>query len=143
MNEHDRILRRELGRFRGAEVKSLGDGCLATFDGPARAVHCALSLIRAMRPLGLELRAGLHTGEVEREAADVRGLAVHIASRVAGHAGAGEALVSRTVKDLVAGADLSFTSRGKTELRGITDAMELFSAAIEAPHRTTSVYGGG
>jgi pimeloyl-ACP methyl ester carboxylesterase len=129
LDEHDHLLRRELKRYRGNEVKSLGDGLLATFDGPARAVHCALSMIQATSPLGLKLRAGLHTGEVELGENDVRGVAVHIASRVAAHAGAGEALVSRTVKDLVAGADLCFTSRGNTELRGIADAIELFSAS--------------
>jgi class 3 adenylate cyclase len=111
LDEHNQILRRELRRFRGNEVKLLGDGFLATFDGPARAVSCALSMTKAVRPLDLELRAGLHTGEVEFVEADVRGVAVHIASRIVGHANAGETLVSRTVKELVAGADLYFVSR--------------------------------
>jgi pimeloyl-ACP methyl ester carboxylesterase len=130
LDEHNRIIRHELRRFRGNEVKLLGDGLLATFDGPARAVCCSLSMIKAVRPLDLELRAGLHTGEVEFVETDVSGVAVHIASRVAGHAGAGETLVSRTVKELVAGADLCFVSRGKLELRGITEPIELFSASM-------------
>jgi pimeloyl-ACP methyl ester carboxylesterase/class 3 adenylate cyclase len=130
LDEHNHILRRELRRFRGNEVKLLGDGFLATFDGPARAVACSLSMIKAVRSLGLELRAGLHTGEVVFVDTDVSGVAVHIASRVAGQAGAGETLVSRTVKDLVAGVDLCFVSQGKFELRGITEPIELFSAAM-------------
>jgi pimeloyl-ACP methyl ester carboxylesterase len=129
LDEHNQILRRELRRFRGNEVKLLGDGFLATFDGPARAVSCALSMIKAVRSLDIELRAGLQTGEVEFVEPDVRGVAVHIAARVAAHASAGETLVSRTVKELVAGADLCFVSRGKPELRGIAEPIELFSAS--------------
>lgn len=135
LDEHNDILRRELKRFRGNEIKSLGDGLLATFDGPARAVHCSLSMIKSIRSLGLEMRAGLHTGEVEFDGSDVRGVGVHIASRIVALAGAGEALVSRTVKDLVAGADLRFGQRGPSALKGITEPIELFSASVETVAR--------
>ncbi len=128
LNEHDEIVRNELKRSRGREVKSLGDGFLATFDGPARAVHCSISIIQAMKPLGIEVRAGLHIGEIEFDEADVRGVAVHIAARISEHAAAGESLVSRTVKDLVAGAELKFIDRGKPSLKGIAEPIELFAA---------------
>ena len=130
LDEHNQILRRELKGFRGNEIKSLGDGLPATFDGPARAVHCSLSMIKAIRSLGLEMRAGVHTGEVEFDGSDVRGVGVHIASRIVAIAGAGEALVSRTVKDLVAGADLRFGQRGQSALKGITEPVDLFSASV-------------
>lgn len=126
---HDDIVREALSRFRGKEVKSLGDGFLATFDGPARAVHFALSVIEAVRSLGIEMRAGVHTGEVELHEADVRGLAVHIAARIAERAGAGECLVSRTVKDLVAGADLRFAGRGQQPMKGLAEAIDLYAAS--------------
>ena len=99
------------------------------FDGPARAAYCALSVIEAVRSLGIEVRAGVHTGEVELQETDVRGVAVHVAARIAGLAAAGECLVSRTVKDLVAGAELKFTERGKHHLRGLAEPMELSSAS--------------
>ncbi len=130
LSAHDDIVRRELIRFRGNEVKTLGDGFLATFDGPARATYCALSVIEAVRSLGIEIRAGVHTGEVELQETDVRGLAVHIAARIAAKAAAGECLVSRTVNDLVAGADLKFTERGKQELKGLAEPMDLFGASL-------------
>jgi Adenylate and Guanylate cyclase catalytic domain/Protein of unknown function (DUF4065) len=129
LSAHDDIVRQELERFRGNEVKSLGDGFLATFDGPARAVHCALSIIEAVGTLGIEVRAGVHTGEVEIQEADVHGVAVHIAARIAERAAAGQCLVSRTVKDLVAGAELKFTERGKHHLKGLAEAIELASAS--------------
>ena len=129
LDAHNSIFRRELARFRGAEVKTLGDGFLATFDGPGRAIHCSLALIAAMRPLGIEIRAGLHTGEVEVGANDVRGIAVHVAARVAALAQPSECLVTRTVKDLVAGADIRFTERGKRDLKGLAEAVDLFAAA--------------
>jgi len=125
---HDDIVRRELDRFAGNEVKTLGDGFLATFDGPARATLCALSIIDAVRTLGIEVRAGVHTGEVERQDNDIRGLAVHAAARVMDQASNGECLVSRTVKDLVVGADLRFEARGQKRLKGLNDTMELFAA---------------
>lgn len=129
LNAHDDIVRRELTRFRGNQIKKLGDGVLATFDGPARATHCALSVVEAVRSLGIEIRAGVHTGEVELQESDVRGIAVHIAARIASQAAAGECLVSRTVKDLVAGADLKFTERGQQQLKGLTEPVDLFGAS--------------
>jgi pimeloyl-ACP methyl ester carboxylesterase len=129
LDAHNSTVRRELARFRGTEVKTLGDGFLATFDGPGRAIHCALSLIATMRPLGIEIRAGLHTGEIEVSADDVRGIAVHVAARVAAQAQASECLVTRTVKDLVAGADIRFSERGKRDLKGLVEAVDLFAVA--------------
>jgi len=125
---HDRTVRQELGRFRGIETKSLGDGFLATFDGPARAVRCAQAIIEAAAALGIEVRAGLHTGEVELADGDVRGIAVNIAARVVDLAGPGEELVTRTVKDLVAGSGLQFAERGTHVLKGIPDPWPLFRA---------------
>jgi class 3 adenylate cyclase len=102
--EHDRIIRAQLSRYRGREIKTMGDGFLATFDGPARAVYCAEAIVEHVRPLGLEVRAGLHTGEIELDGDDVRGLAVAIGARVEAAAAPSEVLVSQTVKDLVAGS---------------------------------------
>ncbi|WP_455372684.1 adenylate/guanylate cyclase domain-containing protein [Limibacillus halophilus] len=127
---HDQIVREELARYRGKEVKNLGDGYLATFDGPARAACCALSIIESVRSLGIEIRAGVHTGEVEMQESDVGGIAVHIAARVAEHAGASECLVSRTVKDLVAGAGLSFRGRGKQKMKGLAEPVDLFAVSM-------------
>jgi len=122
------VLRHELTRFRGHEIKTLGDGMLATFDGPARAIRCALAMTEAVRPLGIEVRVGLHTGEVELVGDDdVAGIAVHIAARVGAKAGAGEVLVSGTVKDLVAGSGIGFADRGEHELKGIPDVWRLFA----------------
>jgi pimeloyl-ACP methyl ester carboxylesterase len=129
LDAHNSIFRHELARFRGTEVKTLGDGFLATFDGPGRAIHCSLSLIAAIRALGIEIRTGLHTGEVEVGANDVRGIAVHTAARVVALAQPGECLVTRTVKDLVAGADIRFSERGRRDLRGLAEAVDLFAAA--------------
>ena len=111
-------------------MKSLGDGFLATFDGPARAIRCAAAIAEAVRPLGIEVRAGLHTGEVEFPDDDVRGIAVHLAARVSALAGPGEVLVSRTVRDLVAGSGIRFTERGSHTLKGWQEPMEIFEAAI-------------
>jgi pimeloyl-ACP methyl ester carboxylesterase len=127
LDAHNAIFRRELARFRGVEIKTTGDGFLATFDGPGRAIYCSLSLVPALRSIGVEIRSGLHTGEVEVSKNDVRGIAVHVAARVAGQAQAGECLVTRTVKDLVAGADIRFTERGKRELKGIAEPADLFA----------------
>jgi pimeloyl-ACP methyl ester carboxylesterase len=126
--EHQARVRRELVRFRGQEVKTLGDGFLATFDGPARAIHCAHAIVTDARSLGLEARVGLHTGEVELVGNDVGGIAVHIAARVADLAAAGEVLVSSTTKELVAGSGLRFVERGAWRLKGITDEWRLFAA---------------
>jgi pimeloyl-ACP methyl ester carboxylesterase len=122
-----RVVRSELERFRGREVKSTGDGFLATFDGPARAVHCGQAIVGAVRPLGIEVRVGLHSGEVEVMGTDVGGIAVHIASRVGNKAGASEVLVSETVKGIVAGSGLHFEDRGSHELKGILDQWRLFA----------------
>jgi pimeloyl-ACP methyl ester carboxylesterase/plasmid stabilization system protein ParE len=126
---HQVAVRRELMRFRGREVKTLGDGCLATFDGPARAIRCGRAITEAARPLGLEVRIGLHSGEVELMEEDVGGIAVHIAARVGALAAAGEVLVSSTVKDLVAGSGIRFVDRGAKHLKGISDEWRLFAAA--------------
>jgi len=126
---HHASVRRVLARYWGNEVKSLGDGFLATFDGPARAVRCACAIAEAVRPLELQVRCGLHTGEIEITDNDVHGIAVHIASRVSALAGADEILVSRTVKDLVAGSGLQFEDRGSHALKGLLEPMELFAAS--------------
>ena len=124
---HYTLARRELARYRGREVNTAGDGFFATFDGPARAVRCAAALRDAVRPLGLEVRAGLHTGEVELHGDQVSGLAVHIGARVGALAGAGEVLVSSTVKDLVAGAGITFEDRGGQVLKGVPGEWRLFA----------------
>lgn len=129
LDAHHASVRRELARYRGSEVKSLGDGFLATFDGPARAIRCARAITEAIRPLEIQVRCGLHTGEIEITGNDVQGIAVHIASRVSALAGAGETLVSRTVKDLVAGSGLHFEERGRHALKGLLEPMELYAAS--------------
>jgi class 3 adenylate cyclase len=126
--EHQAVARRELARFRGREVKMLGDGCLSTFDGPARAIRCGHAISDASGSLGLELRIGLHCGEIELMDNDVGGIAVHIASRIADVAQAGEVLVSSTVKDLVAGSGIEFVDRGPTPLKGIAEEWRLYAA---------------
>ena len=112
-------MRREFDRFRGRELDNAGDGFLATFDGPARAIRCALAIRDAVGHLGLELRAGLHTGECEIVDRKVSGIAVHIGARVASAAGPGEVLVSATVRDLVSGSGIRFEDRGERELKGV------------------------
>jgi class 3 adenylate cyclase len=125
---HNEAVRQELARFRGREIKTMGDGFLATFDGPARGVRCATSIIEKLKPLGIEVRCGLHTGEIEMGRDDVGGIAVNTAARVADLAGAGEVLVSSTVRDLVAGSGLQFCERGSHRLRGLPDELRLFAA---------------
>jgi class 3 adenylate cyclase len=127
IDAHHSTVRRELARFRGREAKSLGDGFLATFDGPARAVRCACAIAAAVRPLDIQVRCGLHTGEVEITTDDVLGIAVHVASRVSALANAGEILASRTVKDLVAGSGLRFNDRGQHSLKGLQEPMHLYA----------------
>jgi class 3 adenylate cyclase len=127
LHEHNAIVRSELDRWRGTEVKTIGDGFLATFDGPARAVHCAAEIVDSVRPLGLSVRAGLHTGECELVAGDVAGIAVHIGARVLRCAAGGEVLASSTVKDLVVGSDLHFTDRGVHDLKGVPDSWHLYA----------------
>ena len=126
---HDKAVRKELERFRGNEVKWTGDGFLATFDGPARAIQCALAIVSTVRALGIEVRAGIHTGEVDFVKNDLRGIAVHIASRVADLANGGDVVVSRTVKDLVAGSGIAFQDYGTHELKGVPDRWMLFRAS--------------
>ena len=129
LDRHDEIVRRYVQRYQGREIKSTGDGFLAGFDGPARAVRCAQAIAAAVVELDLEIRAGAHTGEVEVRGDDIGGLAVHIAARVAGLAGPGEVVTSRTVKDLVAGSGIEFTSRGTRELKGVPGEWELYAAS--------------
>jgi class 3 adenylate cyclase len=124
---HDSTVRQFLARFRGHEVKNLGDGFLVTFDGPARAIRCAVAISDAMMPLGIAVRSGLHTGEIELTDDDVTGIAVHIAARVSAEADAGETVVSSTVRDLVAGSGLRFQDRGTHVLKGFPDEMRLYS----------------
>ena len=127
LDSHDETVRRQLERFRGREVNTVGDGFLATFDGPGRAILCACAIRDAVRALGLEVRAGLHTGEVELRGEDVAGVAVHIGARVAASAGAGEVLVSGAVPPLVAGSGICFEDRGERELKGIPDTWRLYA----------------
>jgi class 3 adenylate cyclase len=132
LDAHHALVRRALAGHGGEEVKTLGDGFLATFDGPARAVRCALEVAERSAGAGVPVRAGIHTGECERVGSDVAGIAVHIAARVMGEAGAGEVAVSRTVTDLVAGSGLRFSSLGPRTLRGVPGEFELFRAADQA-----------
>jgi class 3 adenylate cyclase/pimeloyl-ACP methyl ester carboxylesterase len=127
LDAHERLTRTELDRHQGQEVKTTGDGVLATFDGPARAIRCATSLTSATEDLGLPVRIGLHTGECERRNGDIGGIAVHIGARVMAEAGPGEVLVSRTVKDLTVGSDIDFEERGVRELKGVPGEWELFA----------------
>ena len=129
LDSHHRAVRRELDRWRGTEVDTAGDGFLATFDGPARAIRCACAIRDAVRGLGLEIRAGLHTGECEVHGETVAGIAVHIGARVAALAGPGEVLVSSTVKDLVAGSGIEFDEHGEYELKGVPGRWRLYSVA--------------
>ena len=122
-------VRRELDRFRGEEIDTAGDGFLALFDGPARAIRCALDIRDALQELGLQIRAGVHTGEVERAGREKpRGIALHIAARVAAQAEAGQVLVTATSRDLVAGSGLEFEDCGPRPLKGIPDPRHLHSA---------------
>src|SRR2546429_3225702 len=130
LTAHHARVRYELARFGGREMRTTGDGFFALFDGPARAIRCALAPVDALRLLGLEIRAGLHTGEVELVGDDVEGVAIHIGARIAGLAGTGEVLVSRTIKDLVVGSGLTFRDRGVYTLKGVPDQWQLFAAAI-------------
>jgi class 3 adenylate cyclase/alpha-beta hydrolase superfamily lysophospholipase len=129
LDAHDLMVRRQLGRFRGREVKTTGDGFLATFDGPARAIRCACAIRDAAHELGLEIRAGLHAGEVERRGDDIGGIAVHIASRVEGAAGAGQVLVSGAVPPLVAGSGIDFHDLGEHDLHGAPGQWRLYAVA--------------
>jgi pimeloyl-ACP methyl ester carboxylesterase/class 3 adenylate cyclase len=127
LEQHNALVRRELLRYRGREVDSAGDGFLATFDGPARAISCASAIVEGVQQFGLTVRAGLHTGECEIADGKVAGIAVHTGARVAAEAGGGEVLVSSTVKDLVAGSGIAFVERGAHELKGIPGEWQLFA----------------
>lgn len=129
LDRHHAVVRAEVERFGGREVATTGDGFFATFDGPGRAVRCALSAGEAVSALGVEIRAGVHTGEVEVRGADLGGLAVHIGARIAALAGGGEVLVSSTVKDLLAGSDLGFRDRGEHTLKGVPGRWRVFAAS--------------
>ena len=129
LERHHRLLRSALDRFGGREVHTAGDGFLATFDAPSRAIECAHSAGEAVRSIGLEIRAGVHTGEVELSDDDVQGIAVHIGARISALSGAGEVLVSSTVKDLVAGSGIAFDDRGEHELKGVPGSWRVFAVA--------------
>src|SRR6266511_3279540 len=132
LQRHHELVRRQLVRFRGNEVDTAGDGFFASFDGPARAIRCACAVVTAVRELGMDVRAGLHTGECELVDGKVGGIAVHIGARVAAQAEAGEVLVSSTVKDLVAGSGIEFEDRGLAELKGVPGEWRLY-AVREVP----------
>jgi class 3 adenylate cyclase len=127
LDAHDRTVREQLRRFHGREIKTTGDGFVVSFDGPARAIRCATTIIDAVRSLGLEIRAGVHTGECEVRGDDISGMAVHIAARVASLARPGETLVSQTVKDLVVGSGLHLEDRGDQDLKGVPGSWSLFA----------------
>jgi len=131
VDEHNARVRELLARFDGRELDTAGDGFFASFDGPGVAVRCACAIVRSMRDLGLEIRAGVHTGECERVGDKLGGLAVHVGARIAATASGGEVLASRTVQDLVAGSGLKFTDRGTHRLRGIDEPWQLF--AVDDP----------
>ena len=133
LSRHNDAVRGVLSRYRGQEIDRAGDGFLATFDGPARAVRAAEEIVSELAALGLAVRCGLHTGEVEIGHDGISGIAVHIGARVAALAGAGEVLVTRTVRDLTAGAGLTFRERGPRELRGVGGEFEIFAVSLEPP----------
>jgi pimeloyl-ACP methyl ester carboxylesterase len=127
LDQHDRLVRHELDRYSGREVKTTGDGVLATFDGPARGIRCARAICEQVQALGIEVRAGLHTGECELRNRDIGGIAVHIGARITAMAGPGEVLVSSTVKDLVVGSGLSFADRGTHPLKGAPGERRIYA----------------
>jgi class 3 adenylate cyclase len=127
LDTHDHLVRRQLERARGREVNTTGDGFLAAFDGPARAIRCALAVRDAAHQIGVEVRAGLHTGEVEQRGQDLAGIAVHLAQRVSALAGSGAVFVTRTVVDLVAGSGIEFADLGEHQLKGVPDTWRVFS----------------
>ena len=130
LDQHNSLVRRNLARFRGVEIDTTGDGFLATFDGPARGIRCALAIRDDVQRLGMQIRAGLHTGECELMGGKVGGIAVHIGARVMSCAGANEVLVSGTVKDLVAGSGLTFEEHGTHELKGVPGTWQLYSVGL-------------
>ena len=131
--QHHALVRRELGRFRGEERDTAGDGFFATFDGPVRAIRAGHAIIAGLEGLGLEARIGVHVGECERHEGKLSGLAVNIGARIAGTAGPGEVMVSSTVRDLVAGSGLTFDDKGPRQLKGIPGTWRLYTANPDAP----------
>ena len=129
LDAHDAVVRSQLARFRGREVNTSGDGFLAMFDGPQRAIRCAMAIRDAVQALGIEVRAGLHTGECEVRGDDIGGIAVHIGARVSALAGPNDVLVSSTLRDLVIGSGLEFEDRGAHELKGVPGEWHLFAVA--------------
>jgi class 3 adenylate cyclase len=129
LERHNEVVRMELARFRGVEIDTAGDGFFASFDGPARAIACAREIVDRMPDLGLEARAGIHTGECERVGEKLAGLAVNVGARVSAAAGAREVLVSQTVKDLVAGSEIEFEDRGSHELKGVPGKWRLYAVS--------------
>ena len=129
LDAHDAMVRRQLERFRGREIKTTGDGFLVTFDGPARAIECACAICVGARQLGMDVRVGLHTGEIELRGDDIGGLTVNIAARVTDLAARNDVLVSRTVTDLVAGSVIRFEDRGEHELKGVPGTWRLLAVA--------------
>jgi len=142
-DRHDDTVRQQLARFRGQEIKNLGDGFMVTFDGPAHAVGCAAAICDALPPLGIAVRSGLHTGEVELKRDDVAGIAVHTAARVVAEAKAGETVVSSTVRDLVAGSGLRFQDRGMHSLKGLPEEVHLTASCTRVDPRVRLVRDGG
>jgi class 3 adenylate cyclase len=132
LDAHDAVVRSQLARFRGREVNTTGDGFLAMFDGPQRAIRCAMAIRDAVQALGIEVRAGLHTGECEVRGDDIGGIAVHIGARVSALAGPNDVLVSSTLRDLVIGSGLEFADRGTHELKGVPGEWHLFAVAAVA-----------
>ena len=125
---HDTLVRSQIARYRGREVKTMGDGFLLTFPGPARAVRCAQAIVKGVADLGIEVRAGLHTGEIELDGNDLIGIAVAIGARVGALAGPSEVLVSQTIKDLTVGSGVVYSDRGEHELKGVPDRWRLYQA---------------
>jgi DNA-binding NarL/FixJ family response regulator len=133
LDRHDAVIRRQLARHGGREVKTTGDGFLVLFDGPARAIRCAVAIRQELRAEGVEVRVGLHAGEVELRGDDVGGIAVHLGARVVATASPGEVVVSSTVRDLVAGSGISFVDRGEHHLKGVPDRWHLYGVAEPGP----------
>lgn len=133
LEHHNQVVRRQLEHFGGSELKQTGDGFLSTFDSPARAIRCGVAICQAMQDLGLEVRAGIHSGEVEVLGDDLGGIGVHIGARIGAAAMRSEVLVSRSVKDAVTGSDIAFQDRGTHELRGVPGQWQLYAAAPDTP----------
>ena len=129
VERHDEVVRAQIENFGGRAIKTLGDGFLAVFEGPAKAIRAARAMDSAVRPLGIEIRAGIHTGECDRRGDDLAGIAVNVAARIVAHAGAGEIVVSGTVKELVLGSGIEFTDRGTHTLKGVPEEWNLFAVA--------------